>query len=165
MESLYSAAGIAEYGARVSHEVLCDSIETYCTEPATELLEYIKRDVLNVVMGNKDNHGRNTAFIRHQNGTVALAPLFDFAPMYLDPEGIARVCRWSDDRETAGDPEWARVLEYFGERGDTLGDALRAFGQRLEPLAELMRDCGVDDDIVEQRSHSIQKHVPQLLAL
>jgi serine/threonine-protein kinase HipA len=165
MESLYSAAGVAEYGARVSHEVLCDTIETYCTDPAIELLEYIKRDVVNVILGNKDNHGRNTALIRKEPGGVALAPLFDFAPMYLDPEGIARVCRWSDELETAGDPEWARVLEHFPDHADEFRDALRDFGKRLEPLADILRECGVDDDVIEQRNRSMQKHVAQLLAL
>lgn len=165
MESLYSAAGIAEYGARVSHEVLCDAIATYCTEPEADLLEYIKRDVVNVVLGNKDNHGRNTALLRYEDGTVKLAPLFDFAPMYLDPEGIARVCRWSDAAETAGEPDWSQVVALFPQLHEKLRDALRDFGQRLQPLPELMRACGVDDDIIEQRSRSIQMHTKQLLSL
>jgi len=30
---------------------------------------------------------------------VGLSPLFDFAPMFLDPEGIGRMSRWEDVRE------------------------------------------------------------------
>ena len=165
MESLYSAAGVAEYGARISHEVLCDVIEEYCTEPEADLAEYIKRDVVNVVLGNKDNHGRNTALLRYETGVVKLTPLYDFAPMYLDPEGIARVCRWSGDAETAGDPDWARVLELFSDREATLRAALRDFGYLLQELPDIMRDCGVDDDIIEQRSRSIETHTRQLLDL
>jgi serine/threonine-protein kinase HipA len=165
MESLYSAAGVAEYGARISHEVLCDAIEAYCTDPDANLLEYLKRDVVNVVMGNKDNHGRNTALLRHETGTVKLTPLFDFAPMYLDPEGIARVCRWSGDAETAGDPDWGKVIELFPGREAALTHALRDFGVQLQQLPDIMRDCGVDDDIIEQRSRSIDAHTRQLLAL
>lgn len=165
MESLYSAAGVAEYGARVPHEALCDAIEAYCTEPEADLLEYIKRDVLNVVLGNKDNHGRNTALLRHETGVVRLAPLFDFAPMYLDPEGIARVCRWSGDAETAGEPEWGRVLALFADKETALRAALRNFGQLLQQLPDIMRDSGVDDDVIEQRSRSVQAHAQQLRAL
>jgi serine/threonine-protein kinase HipA len=165
MESLYSAAGVAEYGARVPHEVLCDAIEAYCTEPAADLLEYIKRDIVNVVLGNKDNHGRNTALLRYETGVVKMAPLFDFAPMYLDPEGIARVCRWSGDAETAGEPEWGRVVELFPGREETLRAALRDFGHLVQQLPDIMRDSGVDDDIIEQRNRSIQTHSQQLLAL
>lgn len=165
MESLYSAAGVTEYGARVSHDVLCDAIETNCTEFELDLVEYVKRDIVNVVMGNKDNHGRNTALLRLETGMVKLAPLFDFAPMYLDPEGIARVCRWSGDAEAAGNPEWRKVVERFPAQAETLRAALQDFGGLLERLPDIMRDCGVDDDIIEHRSRSIEIHARQLLAL
>lgn len=165
MESLYSAAGVAEYGARTSHELLCAAILEFSSRPDTDLLEYIKRDIVNVVMGNKDNHGRNTALLRHENGRVELAPVFDFAPMYLDPEGIARVCRWSGDVESAGDPDWGRVIELFPDRVSALRGELRNFGQRLRRLPDIMHGCGVDDDIVEFRSRSIESHSRQLVAL
>ena len=165
MESLYSAAGVAEYGARIPHELLCDAIEAHCTEPEAGLLEYLKRDVANVVLGNKDNHGRNTALLRFETGLVKMAPLFDFAPMYLDPEGIARVCRWSGEAETAGEPDWGKVVELFPGRHKTLRAALRNFGRRVQQLPDIMRDSGVDDDIIEQRSRSIRKHARRLLSL
>lgn len=165
MESLYAAAGIAEYGARISHELLCDTIETYCTNPGADLLEYIKRDVVNVVLGNKDNHGRNTALLRYETGVVKLSPLYDFAPMYLDPEGIARVCRWTGDAETAGNPDWGKVIEHFPTMKESFGNALCDFGRHIQDLPNIMRRCGVDDDIIEQRSRSIQGHAQQLLEL
>lgn len=165
MESLYSAAGIAEYGARAPHELLCNAILKFSTRPDADLVEYIKRDIVNVAMGNKDNHGRNTALLRSESGTVELAPLFDFAPMYLDPEGIARVCRWSGDREQAGDPDWGKVVELFPAPENRLAAALREFGRQLEALPDMMRECGVDDDIIEFRTRSIEAHRRQLLAL
>ena len=165
MESLYSAVGVADYGVRTPHEQLCDVILEYSSQPDDDLLEYVKRDIANVVMGNKDNHGRNTALLRYESGNVVLAPLFDFAPMYLDPEGIVRVCRWSGDLEIAGDPEWGRVIEFYPDRRSALRTALREFGQRLERLPDIMDDCGVDDDIVEYRIRSIETHSRQLLAL
>ena len=165
MESLYSAVGVAEYGARITHERMCEAIETHCTNAAADLLEYIRRDVVNVVMGNKDNHGRNTALLRHESRRVELSPLFDFAPMYLDPEGIARVCRWSEDAETAGEPEWGKVIEKFAKHKDSLRTALLAFGEALQRLPEIMRDCGVDDDVVEHLIPGIELHAQQLQAL
>ena len=165
MESLYSAAGVADYGVRTPHEQLCDVILEYSSQPDADLLEYIKRDIMNVVMGNKDNHGRNTALLRYESGNVVLAPLFDFAPMYLDPEGIVRLCRWSGDLEIAGDPEWGKVIELYPDRQGVLQGALRNFGQQLERLPDIMHDCDVDDDIVEHRSRSIETHSRQLLAL
>ena len=37
---------------------------------------------------------RNTALQRDFEGRIALTPLYDFAPMYLHPDGIARRIRW-----------------------------------------------------------------------
>ena len=165
MESLYSAAGIAEYGARTSHENLSEVILSYCNQPYQELLEYIKRDVLNVVLGNKDNHGRNSALLRTDDGRVELTPLFDFAPMYLDPEGIARICRWSGEREIAGDPQWAAVVKHFPDHADRLKADLSDFGRQLEHLPDVMESCKVDADIIGQRTLSIQNHCRQLLNL
>jgi len=117
-------------------------------------------------MGNKDNHARNTAVMRYENGRVVLAPLFDFAPMYLDPEGIVRVCRWEGDAEQAGNPDWGAVINGLREYlPDDAARRLRQFGQAAERLPETMRQAGVDDDIIESRARSIQQHARQLLAL
>jgi serine/threonine-protein kinase HipA len=165
MESLCSASGIAEYGARVRHEVLCDTILRHSSQVEEDLVEYLQRDIANVVLGNKDNHARNTALLRFEDGKVELAPLYDFAPMYLDPEGIARVCRWHADIEHAGHPDWQQVINLFPGHLDLLTERLRQFGHAIERLADTMRACGVDDDIIEQRNRAIDRHARQLLAL
>ena len=96
-----SLAGISkygiEYGGSPSHNVLCDAIAKFATEPKVDLLEYLKRDIANIALGNKDNHPRNKAVFRHEDSRVELTPLYDFAPMYLDPQGIARTCRWEGE--------------------------------------------------------------------
>jgi serine/threonine-protein kinase HipA len=58
---------------------------------------------------NRDNHARNTALQRDFKGHIALAPVFDFAPMYLHPDGIARRIRW--DANDSGAPDWKRVID------------------------------------------------------
>lgn len=73
-----------------------------------EVIEYAKRDIAHIVLGNKDNHGRNTAIQRRPDGRIALTPLFDFAPMWLHPDGIARRIRWQAD--DGGAPDWASVV-------------------------------------------------------
>ncbi|MCX2863993.1 HipA domain-containing protein [Paucibacter sp. PLA-PC-4] len=65
----------------------------HCTYPQAEVLEYIKRDIANLAQHSKDSHARNTAVQRDLNGRIALTPLYDFAPMYLHPDGIARRIR------------------------------------------------------------------------
>ena len=108
-ESIATLTGIPGFGAVPSHDAVCRQLLLQCTRPLTEVLEYIKRDVANLAMGNKDNHARNTAVQRDFTGGIRLTPLFDFAPMYLHPDGIARRIRWDDN--DGGAPDWGRVLD------------------------------------------------------
>jgi serine/threonine-protein kinase HipA len=130
-----------------------------------DLLEYIQRDIANVILGNKDNHARNTALLRFEDGRVELTPLFDFTPMYLDPEGIARACRWAAEIETAGHPDLQQVIGLFPHHESFITDRLRYFGHAIEQLPDTLRTCGVDDDNIEQRDDAIERHARQLPAL
>ena len=96
-----------------------------------DVLEYIRRDVANLALGNKDNHARNTAVQRNFDGHIALAPLFDFAPMYLHPDGSARRIRW--DGNDGGSPDWGRVLDVVA--ADCQLDRSQ-LAQGLKPLAD-----------------------------
>ncbi len=69
--------------------------------------EWIKRDFLNVVFGNSDNHGRNTAFLKWDRH-IELSPIYDFSPMKADPEGIIRLTRWGD-LESGGKFDWYNI--------------------------------------------------------
>jgi hypothetical protein len=50
------------------------------------------------------------AWILRINGKNTLSPIFDFAPMFFDPEGINRVSRWEDEHP-GSQPEWAAICE------------------------------------------------------
>ena len=111
MNSLYAVADIPGFGAVVPHDRYCRALAKFVSNPARELREYMMRDILNLALRNTDNHGRNTAVLR-KGGRVGLSPLFDFAPMFLDPEGIGRMSRWEDERP-GSQPEWAVICEKF----------------------------------------------------
>lgn len=108
-ESIASLCGIGGFGRVPSHNDVCSKLGEVATDPTREIIEYIKRDVANIVLGNKDNHARNTAIQRRHDGTISLTPLFDFAPMWLHPDGIARRMRWQAD--DGGSPVWRSVIE------------------------------------------------------
>ena len=99
MESLYSAAGVCGWLNQEKHSKLVLAILRYSASPLEDFIEYVKRDLANMIFGNTDNHGRNTAFLIPEDNTGArLSPLFDFAPMAIDPEGIIRTVRWSTEK-------------------------------------------------------------------
>lgn len=128
-ESIATLTGMPGFDAVPSHDQVCRELIRRCSDPQEEILEYIKRDIANLALGNKDNHARNTAVQRGFNGRIALTPLYDFAPMYLHPDGIARRIRWEGN--DGGQPDWGRVLDCVCALADEVHQAER----RARPIA------------------------------
>lgn len=168
LESLCSAAGIAQYGASPRHDLMVRTLYLHSTQPVEDIAEYVARDVVNIVLGNKDNHARNTALIKREDA-ITLSPVFDLAPMYLDKAGIARVCRWEQDKEKGGQPEWAKVVEWLG-RYDTrvyehTKQRLQQLGKELLRLENSMQRHGCDLDVIERCLKSAKTQQTQLSEL
>lgn len=145
VESVYSLMD-AQPGARLRHhDVLAMLKRLVRAEDWPPLLvEYVKRDVLNLVFGNSDNHGRNTSVLRSADA-VSLAPVYDFAPMKMDLEGIARSTTWGDF-ERGGDVDWPRLLPTFGAHEPLVRSGLRALAERLTTLPTLLEELGLPDE-------------------
>lgn len=157
LESMASICESNTFGQRIPHNAFCKLLPDCVVDPLQDLLEYLKRDILNLAMGNTDNHGRNTAVLKRPDGVSALSPLFDFAPMFLDPEGIPRSSRWEQEKAT-GTPEWGLIAEVL----NAPGISRREFGQwfaaqaiKVEGLPDLMENCGVEPDIIEKLNRRI----------
>jgi len=157
MHSLYAVAGQSGYGAAVSNDTFCRALAAVATDPARELREYIRRDILNLALRNTDNHGRNSAVLR-SGDQIALSPLFDFAPMFLDPEGIGRVSRWEDEAP-GRQPDWRAVVAKFEDMLPPVASIpwLAGLGAKVRQLPATMRDCRVDEDIIERLSRWIEE--------
>lgn len=144
-ESLYTLTNRGGFDAHVTHNQVCQALVDHASDPETELLEYVWRDVINVALGNRDNHGRNMAIQRFEDGRVALAPVYDLAPMCLHPDGIARRMRWRQDDNAR--PDWGSVAAQVAESGALAEEALRAnylsWAERLEAVPDLLQqqDC------------------------
>lgn len=141
-ESIATLTGIPGFGAVPSHDEVCRQLLLRCTQPLTEVLEYIKRDVANLALGNKDNHARNTAVQRDFSGGIRLTPLYDFAPMYLHPDGIARRIRWEGN--DGGAPNWSRVIDKVCEVAQALTADKQTPSAQRKALRELSRPTLVE---------------------
>ncbi|ENX59828.1 MULTISPECIES: type II toxin-antitoxin system HipA family toxin [Acinetobacter] len=160
-ESLASFSGKAGFGITMTHNEVCSVIMQYCTNPEQEIIEYVKRDLANILLGNKDNHTRNTAFQRFPNGEILLSPLFDFAPMWLHPDGIARCTRWEKN-----DNQWASITNQIAECTTlSLGQLKVLFSEQLplyQGLLDKMLSIGIDTEIIENSEHRIHNICKQL---
>jgi serine/threonine-protein kinase HipA len=158
VESLCSLANIAEFGSRPSQIRLLESLMRFSSNPQADAEEFVLRDILNVALGNTDNHPRNSAVLKIGN-QVRLSPLFDFAPMILDDQGIARVCHWVD-AETAGYPNWSELpesLRPLGIDSASLYRRISAFAEQFESLPQILKACGVDEDLIHRLSGRISE--------
>lgn len=157
-ESIVSATGIAAFGYQASHEEYLATIKAYCDNPAAEVTEYVLRDVLNLALGNPDNHGRNTALQKTADGGVRLTPLYDFCPMRLTASGIARSTTWKCMRPFGGpsrdlNPDWQQVCHVAadtvpGLTADDLMDVLASKAECLRRMPEHARRIGVADAVI-----------------
>lgn len=93
LESFYSIVGSCDFGSRLEHQAYLRALAAYSTNSKADALEYVFRDFFNVMVGNTDNHGRNSS-VWKGDGWVRLAPVYDLAPMKFDPEGVVRHTRW-----------------------------------------------------------------------
>ena len=120
------------------------------------VMDYLRRDLINKILGNSDNHGRNTAIIR-QESSFRLAPIYDLAPMVMDDEGVTRTTKWPKDLERAGEVDWRGVCRALADITDPkdplagLTDAsdpferLREDAQRLSALPDILTASGLPD--------------------
>lgn len=148
VESMYSLLA-ASPGARLRHQDVLAALRKLVTAAAWPklLLDYVQRDVLNLVFGNSDNHGRNTALLKSADA-VWLAPVYDFAPMKMDREGITRATHWGDF-ERGGAVDWRGLLPTFGAHEALVRDGLRALAQRLTSLPVLLRELRLPEETLE----------------
>lgn len=166
-ESIASLCGVSGFGALPSHNAVCTKLGLVATDPLGEVVEYIKRDIANIVLRNKDNHARNTAIQRKADGSVGLTPLFDFAPMWLHPDGIARRMRWEAD--DGGSPQWASAIDQAAQAAQLDRDQLvQRVWPMAVPLASLLDDAralGIEDKFVAPLEATVRQVILQLEAL
>jgi serine/threonine-protein kinase HipA len=152
VESIYSLAGVTVPGSRMDHlEVITLLSEMWAqagqvAQISDLVAEYLRRDLINQILGNSDNHGRNTAIIRSRYG-YRLAPIYDLAPMVMDAEGITRTTKWSKSIELAGVVNWRAACEALAGIVDAQQafERLRQDARQLRALPDILRDSGLPD--------------------
>ncbi len=116
------------------------------------VIEWVKRDILNIAFGNSDNHGRNTAFLRDDNN-IWLSPIYDFAPMKADTEGIAQSMIWQNANgqlELGGDYDFAMICDSLADiiEPNVVLNKLKHVAEQLTDLPVRLQQRGVSEKIL-----------------
>ncbi|MCM8524920.1 MAG: HipA domain-containing protein [Lentisphaeraceae bacterium] len=148
VESLYSVMGLAGGdGLKVSQYDACQSL--YKFAGVESVIEYVKRDIVNFVYGNTDNHGRNTSVIKTTD-EVKLAPLYDFAPMILDRALIIRTFVWGNE-ENSVQVDWNTVIHKLQDLLQEKLPGLNNFAEMVyETKAEMLQEFEIDELVREK---------------
>ncbi|WP_228677082.1 HipA domain-containing protein [Klebsiella variicola] len=175
MESVYSLLQKApatildhETTLRILIEKITSSnmvrVQNYRFDVQGFIIDWVRRDLLNIIFGNSDNHGRNTAFMKADN-EIILAPIYDFSPMKADPEGIPRTMKWSLACESGGEYNFGAIAQALAEwiTPDTLLNALSETASQLVDLPSRLKVRGVPVQILEMPSIGF-KFIPDKLA-
>lgn len=149
LESLYSAHGVSTYGARLRHEDNIELLSRISTVATEDILDYLKRDLVNQMLANTDNHGRNTSLIK-SSGVVRLSPIYDVTAMqFFTGDIITELTTWDDPhRPLRARLEWlasATKIPYH-----QVSTSLKELGKHTRSLETQMRDGGVPQSIIER---------------
>lgn len=148
LESLYAAHNLILHGAPLLHEDNLLLIKRHSTAPESDLLEYLKRDILNQILANPDNHGRNTSLIK-KDGTIRLSPIYDVTAMkFFKSEPIRRLTRWS-----AANPDLkaqiAWMMKHLGLSLPAIKESLREFREALATIESSLKIRGVPQEFID----------------
>jgi serine/threonine-protein kinase HipA len=98
---------------------------------------------------------------------VSFTPLFDFAPMWLHPDGIARRIRWQFD--DGGAPKWDSVIDQACEAANVDCAKVRAGVREIaKPLGTLLADAralGIEEQFLAPLEKTLENVLPQLESL
>ncbi|GIU50449.1 toxin HipA [Shewanella sairae] len=111
--------------------------------------EWVKRDLLNIAFGNSDNHGRNTSFLRGAH-FIHLAPIYDFAPMKADPDGVYRSTTWTKGLELGGNYNFPAIAASLDDLipAAHLQRELNELASKLTNLKKRLKNRGVPSSIM-----------------
>lgn len=152
LESIYSIMKKAP-GSYLNHfeviRTLIQKLNLTGIDRTRLVIEWVQRDMLNIAFGNSDNHGRNSAILKRTEG-MWLAPVYDFAPMKADPEGIVRTTQWGSPFEEGGWFHWERIALELADvvEAEILLQALKHLAEKLYGLRKRLEQRGVPESIL-----------------
>lgn len=128
--------------------------------------QYLARDLLNLVFGNSDNHGRNISFLKLE-GDIRFAPIYDFAPMKADPEMVVRLFKWPRQFESASIVKFDQVVQELNAfaPAEELLAFLKTTAKKLVHLKDELRLAGCSERILDFPAIGLERTREKLIEM
>lgn len=176
VESLYQRLEIPGHGRFVSLLDAAYTIAEGSAQAEDDITEFMKRDMLNILLSNTDLHGRNYSFLNNLEGKLILSPVYDLAPIAFSDEMITRFARagWRNDQEsfeeTATVVDWIalcqhleKVLKISAQRMlVNLEKARREIANQEQRLKELLEKENVGDPMIQRIMEAFREYMPRM---
>jgi serine/threonine-protein kinase HipA len=152
LESFYGAHNIPLHGAPLLHEDNLFLLREFSTRFQFDVLEYLKRDILNQILANPDNHGRNISLLK-ESESVSLSPIYDVTAMkYFKAEPITRLTNWTPpNRELSSRIAW--IEDNMSISQNDIYQSLEQFLSALESKLPKLADYGVPQEFIDLSKH------------
>ena len=143
-------------GDDATYTDIAEAIRMYSSSPTEDLHELWRRIVLNVMIGNLDDHLRNHAFLYDRNNQWRLSPAYDLNPVPLE-EKAREMTTWISEEGPDADLDLARrAAPYFAvkpNRAETIVDEVAVAVNGWRSIA---RRLGMSDEDVAIYATAIQ---------
>ena len=135
-------------GDDATYTDIAEAIRMYSSSPIEDLHELWRRIVLNVMIGNLDDHLRNHAFLYDRNNQWRLSPAYDLNPVPLE-EKAREMTTWISEEGPDADLDLARrAAPYFAVRPDQAETVVDEVAAALHGWRSVARRLGMSAEDV-----------------
>jgi serine/threonine-protein kinase HipA len=132
-------------------------IATQVTAPGLFLQSFLDQTLFNLLVGNTDNHGKNSAIL-YRGGGTELAPLYDVVPVFMDKRVTHQFAFRMGLADYAEDLTEANLIEFMVDLGYRRPSAKPALGRMSKIVDTVNEDAAalggkrLSDAVSEQMS-------------
>lgn len=155
---ILGALGERKYTMGTTETVL-NMIRRFSTDWRADVLEGLRRLVVDVLIGNGDNHLKNWSFIFPEPGEIRLSPAYDIVPtvLYIPHDSLALRFAGTHNFENVGMRRIRRVAQFLGLDADWIQREVAAMvNQALGGWPEMM------DQLLGERSVQLKERFQRL---
>ena len=145
----------ARDGDEFSYAALSDVVSCYSSQPKQDKFDLWQRMVFNAMAGNTDDHLRNHAFLRTQQGW-RLSPAYDLTPNDEPFEQRVHSLFFLDDAHPSLEICEALGNEYFGLRESEIQTGFARVGSSLAKWREVARRNGLTDSEINRMENAFE---------
>lgn len=143
-------------GDDATYTDIAEAIRMYSSSPTEDLHELWRRIVLNVMIGNLDDHLRNHAFLYDRNNQWRLSPAYDLNPVPLE-EKAREMTTWVSEEGPDADLDLARrAAPYFAVKPNQAETIIDEVAAALSGWRSIARRLGMSAEDIAIYATAIQ---------